>query len=249
MPHCTFEAAGRAGNFLFECATSLAFSLKHKLNFTVPLHTSNEYWSPIYLKHLQDHSFDPSIETVDLWENGHEYNELPFIESWRNCNIIIRGYRQSELYFKDFRDEILYLFNMPYELKPIISIHARYGDYLTIQGKHIVISESYILKSINLVKEKTGINRVKVFSDDLQLFKQRHGHLYDFEYSGNTNEWDDLIEISCCHSNINSSSTFSWWGAWLNRNKEKIIVTPEKWFQDGHGLETKDIIPKNWIKI
>lgn len=250
MAHCTFEAAGRAGNFFFECATTLAYSIKHGLNFTVPLTTSNEFWSPIYVKHLQDHSFNPSLETIDLWENGHEYQDIPFEESWRDKNIVIRGYRQSAKYFEEYRDEILYLLDLPYELKPICSIHARYGDYLTIEGKHIIIDEEYIVKAMALIKEKTGLDRFKVFSDDLNLFKQRHGHLYDFEYSTNTNELSDLIEISCCHSQINSSSTFSWWGGWLNRNKEKVIITQEKWFQDGWmGLNTSDIVPSTWIKL
>lgn len=250
MPHCTFEPAGRAGNFFFTCATSLAYSIRHDLDFTVPLSTSNEVWSPIYLKNLQDHSYNPHIESVDLFERGHEYNELPFDESYRNKNVILHGYFQSEKYFSEFRDEILYLFNLPYEFKPVCSIHARYTDYLTITGKHIIIDEEYIVKAMKLMIDKTGLTRFKVFSDDLNLFKQRHGHLYDFEYSTNTDELADLIEISCCHSQINSSSTFSWWGAWLNRNKEKVVITQREWFQNGWmGLNTNDIIPDNWIKL
>lgn len=250
MPHCTFIPAGRAGNFLFECSNAIAYSLKHNLNFTVPLITSNEFWSPIYFKHLQDHSYNPNLETINIFEENHSYSELPFYEYYRNCNIVFNGYYQSEKYFADYREELLYLFKLPYILKPICSIHARYGDYLTIQGKHIIIDEDYLKKAIKLIKEKTGLDRFKVFSDDIPYFKQQLGHLYDFEYSGNTDEMADLIEISCCHSNINSSSTFSWWGAWLNRNDCKVIVTPEKWFQDGWmGLDTNDIIPSNFIKI
>ena len=65
-----------------------------------------------------------------------------------------------------------------------------------------------------------------------------------------TNEVDDLVEMSCCHSNINSSSTFSWWSAWLNRNPDKVIITQEKWFQDGWmNMNTEDIIPSNWHKL
>lgn len=249
MGHCTFVPAGRAGNFLFECANALAFSLKHNLDFTVPLVTSNEYWSPIYLNHLQNHSYNPNLESINIFEYSHEYNEIPYKQEYKNCNVIFNGYYQSEKYFKDYRDEILYLFKLPYELKEVCSIHARYGDYLTIEGKHIIINEQYLIKAMSLIKEKTGLSRFKVFSDDIEYFKSQLGHLHDFEYSGNTDEMSDLIEISCCHSNINSSSTFSWWGAWLNRNKEKVVITPEKWFQDGYHLNTNDIIPSNFIKL
>lgn len=250
MPHVTFPAVGRMGNFLYECATSLAYALKHDLNFTVPHYTTDTFWSPIYLKNLQDNSYDHNLERVELWENGHEYQELPFQEDWRHKNIIIHGYRQSEKYFNDYKKEILYLFNFPYEKKDVCFIHARYSDYLTIPGKHIIIDEEYIVKGMSLIKEKTGLNRFKIFSDNLILFKERHGHLYDFEYSTNTNEVDDLIEMSCCHSSINSSSTFSWWAAWLNQNPDKVIVTPKDWFQPGWmNMNVSDIIPETWIKI
>jgi len=249
MPHCTFIPAGRLGNFLFECANAIAYSLKHNLDFTVPIDTDNIKWNPIYCLHLADSSYNPYLDKVDLWENSHSYEELPFDESWRHKNIVIQGYRQSEKYFKEYRQEILYLFNLPYKLTPICSIHARYGDYLTIEGKHIVINEEYLTKAMEMIKIKTGLTRFKVFSDDIPYFKKQLGHLYDFEYSGNTDELSDLIEISCCHSQINSSSTFSWWAGWLNQNKEKVVITPEKWFQDGHGLDTKDIVPNEWIKI
>lgn len=250
MPHVTFPAVGRMGNFLFECATSIAYALKHELNFTVPLHTTDAFWSPIYLTDLQDKSYDNNLEKIELWENGHEYQEIPFDESWRQKNIIIHGYRQSEKYFKDYRNEILYLFNYPWKLEPICSLHARYGDYLTIPGKHIIIDEEYILSAIKYIKENTGIVRFKVFSDNIPLFIERHGKLYNFEYSSNTSEEQDLIEMSCCHSHINSSSTFSWWSAWLNKNTEKIVVTPKDWFQRGWmNMNVNDIIPENWIKL
>lgn len=250
MPHVSFTAAGRAGNFFFECATSAAYAIKHNLKFTVPLTTSNEIWSPLYFKDLQDNSFNPHLDKIDLWENGHQFQELEFKEEWEDKNIIIQGYRQSYKYFSGYRYELLYLFNLPYKIKNTCSLHARYGDYLTIEGKHIIIDEDYILKAMKYITEKTGLTSFKVFSDDLTLFKQRHGHLYDFEYSTNTNEIDDLVEISCCHSNINSSSTFSWWGAWLNQNPNKIVITQSKWFQDGWmNMDTSDIIPESFVKL
>ena len=89
-----------------------------------------------------------------------------------------------------------------------------------------------------------------IFFEMKNYFQNKFGHLYNFEYSTNSDIMQDFIEISCCHSNINSSSTFSFWGAYLNRNPEKIVITQEKWFQTGwDGADTKDIIPSTWIKL
>jgi len=252
----SFTPAGRLGNFLFEAATSLSFALKHDLDFTIPLHTSNPKWSPIYLHHLQDHSYNPTLNKINLWETCHEYQPLEFREEWRNSNIIVEGYRQTEKYFADFRSEILYAFDMPYEKINVCSIHARFGDYLTVKDntgkmKHVIVDELYLLSAMKLIEARTGVNIFKVYSDDIPLFKSRHGHLYDFMYSEHSNEWDDLVEISQCAHQINSSSTFSWWGAWLNRNPDKVIITQKHWFNKAGwmGLNTDDIVPETWIKL
>lgn len=246
----SFIAAGRAGNFFFTCAAAWAYAKRHGLEFSVPTQTSSEYWSPIYLKHLINPNYNPSLPQTIIREPFFHYNPLQFSESWRNTNIILSGYFQSPKYFDEYREEMLEAFALPYKKVNKISIHARYGDYLEIKGKHIVIDEEYLRKAMLLMEEKTGIRKFKVFSDNIPLFKERHGQLYDFEYSTNTEIMDDLIEISCCHSNIGSSSTFSWWGAYLNRNPNKVIVTQTEWFQKNwDNANTSDLIPNDWIKL
>lgn len=252
---CSFRPYGRAGNFLFMAANCIAYALEHGLEFSMPKQTNDEFWNPIYLKELQHHDYQQGREDILINEKQFSYSPHEFKEEWRDKYIIFNGYFQSESYFKKYRNEILYLFGFEWELKPVISLHARYGDYLTIrnvhgQMKHIVVDEAYIMAAIEYIQSITGIEQIKVFSDNIELFKQRHGNLYNFEYSTNSSEMEDLLEMSCCHSNIGSSSTFSWWGGWLNRNSEKIVVTQREWFTPNwDGLDTSDIIPENWIKL
>jgi hypothetical protein len=53
--------------------------------------------------------------------------------------------------------------------------------------------------------------------------------------------------MSFCKHNIIANSTFSWWGAWLNRDPGKIVIAPERWYAD---RETKqETIPDSWIKL
>lgn len=246
----TFPAVGRLGNYYFECATALAYSLEHDLDFTIPSTTSNEYWSPIYFKHLKNESYRHELPRVELEEAHFHYDPIPFEEAWRERNIIINGYRQSYKYFEKFRSEIIYLFGHPYEKKEVCSVHARYGDYLVIEGKHIIINEDYLTRATKYITDNTGMTKFKVFSDDLKTFKEKLGHLYDFEYSTNTNPTDDLVEMSCCEHHINSSSTFSWWAAWLNQNPDKVVVTPTDWFRNNwDGADTSDLVPTTWIKL
>lgn len=249
----SFRAAGRMGNFLFEAASSYGYARRHVLEWSVPNWTTHNFWSPLYLQHLVHPDYNKR-EDILINENGMQYQDIPFEEDWRNQNIVLNGYWQSYKYFEEYREDILNLFTYPYKMiEDTCSIQARFGDYLTIPGKHIIVDEPYLRKAMKYINDNTGIEKFKVFSDDINYFKRNYGNLFNFEYSTGSIE-QDLIEISCCAHNINSSSTFSWWGAWLNRNPEKIVVTQEKWFQDGWKdgsilAQTQDIVPENWIKL
>jgi len=246
---------GRMGNVFFQAAHCIAFALRNNEDFSMPNRTTNPFWNPLYLGHLVHPNYIQGREDVLINENGHQWQPIEYKEEWRGKQVVLNGYWQSEKYFLEYRDEILYLFQFPKEQYETISLHARFGDYLTVQmngkKKHVIVDERYILEAIELVKNKTGISNVKVFSDDIPLFKEKFAHLYNFEYSTNKSEEADMREMSCCHSFINSSSTFSWWSAWLSRNPDKVIVTQKHWFHpDGWmGLDTSDIVPNSWIKL
>jgi len=54
--------------------------------------------------------------------------------------------------------------------------------------------------------------------------------------------------MSLCKNNITANSSFSWWGAWLNRNPDKIVIAPRRWVATAK-LNTVDLIPESWITI
>jgi hypothetical protein len=251
----TFVNMGRLGNYLFECATAYAYALKHKQQFTTPHKTNNPFWDPIYFLHLIKAAPSyPRKPTHYIKERGHQYQELPFHPSWDGDNIILQGYFQSERYFKDYREEVLKAFNLPWNPHNNVSIHVRRGDYLQYPDKHPVVPDQFYVDAVNYFIEK-GFNEFHIYSDDMEYCINRFQYhpRARFVFSGTvpSSPIGDLIGISeCAGGHINSSSTFSWWGAWLNQNPSKIVITPKQWFMPGHGnLNTDDIIPESWIKM
>lgn len=242
----TFNNAGRFGNWYMEACTAIAYALRHSLDFSMPTgHGKDTYFNPVYCKHLINPNYNPRLEEVRLWENGHHYQELPFEEDWKNKNIIVEGYRQSEKYFKEYRNEILYLMNYPYEKKEYVCIHVRRGDYLYLTDKHPQYGKEWYLEAMRNFK---GC-KFKFFSDDIAWCRKEFSERADCEFSTNGDIEMDFIEMQCCSHFINSSSTFSWAAAWHSRSEGKIIITPQKWFVDNYPLDTKDIIPENWVKL
>ena len=65
-------------------------------------------------------------------------------------------------------------------------------------------------------------------------------------FNSGSDSWQDMFLMSQCKHNIIANSSFSWWGAWLNRNTNKIVITPSRFI---NLEENSDIIPDTWIRI
>lgn len=83
------------------------------------------------------------------------------------------------------------------------------------------------MKDIAWVKENLDIGARSIVNED--------GRLKDYE---------ELMIMTKCRHNIISNSTFSWWGAWLNQNVEKMVIAPKVWFGD-----QKKIVLENWTIV
>lgn len=241
----SFRPYGRLGNFLFMAANTIAQALKNGEEFSMPYNTNDSYWNPIYLRHLVHPDYQQGREDILIDEPSFTYNEIEFNPEWKGKYVIFNGYFQSWMYIEKYRNEILYLFDFPYEKKDnYVSVHIRRGDYLLLRDKHPEVTKEWYEEQMN----KFEGYKFKFFSDDIKYCKESFWHRTDCEFSTNTTELDDLIEASQCEHNINSSSTFSWWISWLNQNKDKICIFPKLWFVEGYHLDTKDLLPPYFIK-
>lgn len=134
-----------------------------------------------------------------------------------------------------------------------VSIHFRRGDYLNernIFSYGDICDSDYYRNAIKYITKKVGEVHFYVFSDDIEFVKQNYS-IPNATYVENNlfadyEDWYDMCLMSACKHNIIANSTFSWWGAWLNENPEKIVVAPKRWI---NTYEYLDIYPKEWITI
>lgn len=185
-----------------------------------------------------------------------------------NDNCYVDGYFQNEKYFYDIRDILLeqISINRPLSnftkniqkkinsLNNTCSIHVRRGDMANdINVKiHGVCSVEYYNNAIEFLENKLGEVNYFIFSDDFEWCRSnlKIDNAIFVESDEQRIAHEDVYLMSLCDHNIIANSTFSWWGAWLNPNNDKIVIAPNAWFADKDlHKQSKDIVPKDWIKI
>jgi hypothetical protein len=194
-----------------------------------------------------------------LYFNGEVFNTT--------CKYV-NGNWQSEKYFMQIENKIRNAFvfknidtkNNEIALKMAnsisVALHIRRGDYLGNSIYSGVCTEDYYTKAIELLLNKInnqGNIRFYVFSDDKEFSNKFIAKLKIpadlIEINKGNESYKDLWLMTQCKHNIIANSSFSWWGAWLNNNPDKIIIAPQIWFNESNEDNYKDIVPEQWIKI
>lgn len=175
-------------------------------------------------------------------------------------NKYFQGYWQNENYFKMIENIIRKDFRFKKELNKkslkilkrikeenSISIHIRRGDYLKYPQYQGVCTLEYYNKAINYIKNKIENPKFYIFSNDLEWCKEQFSENYIFiNFNKGEDSWMDMYLMSECKHNIIANSSFSWWGAWLNQNIKKIVITPNEWTKNSE--DSKEIISLKWTK-
>ena len=215
---------------------------------------------------------DLAMKTV-----GHHpfRNRRKFVERDRNFepevlalpdDRYLNGYFQSERYFQDIRGTLLKELSIKMDMDQknremamrigenvSVGIHVRRGDYYSnpnAKAVHAVDLSDYYRRAVPFIKERVGNCHFFVFSDEPEwamdnLDLGKECTVVDV----NTPEQpvQDLRLMSLCQHFIIANSSFSWWGAWLSQNPDKIIIAPKRWFLDDRNV--KDRCPEEWIRI
>lgn len=132
-----------------------------------------------------------------------------------------------------------------------VSVHIRRGDYLSNKNLSTfgsVCSVEYFKKAISKIETLVNDPHYFIFSNDFEWVKENLNltNCTFIDKNTGTESWKDMYLMSNCKHNIISNSTFSWWGAWLNTNQDRIVISPYYFI---NNIETKDIYPSEWIRI
>lgn len=196
--------------------------------------------------------------------NEHSFRFDPDILKVKGPSLL-NGYWQSEKYFV----EIAELLRQDLVLKPTIpeanratlsammkvnsvSIHVRRGDYVTnakTNSYHGVLPLDYFRRAIRTIEERVSDPFYFIFSDDIAWVRENIKIDNSIVVDSNSPdvEYEDLRLMASCKHNIIANSSFSWWGAWLNKNPEKIVVAPRNWF--AVDVDSSDLVPPGWIRL
>jgi Glycosyl transferase family 11 len=201
----------------------------------------------VYLE--QGRTFDPTIP------------ELP-------APMCIVGSLQSERYFapisRQLREELTFRDTLCDTARPIataidagesVAVHVRRGDY--VSNPHYcallgAVEPDYYKSAFTFIESRLTNPHYFIFSDDIswcrQHFMSDHSLTFvDAEATGGA-AIQDLMLMSSCRHFIIPNSTFGWWGAWLGKDPDKLVIAPRKWSKSGQ-LDSSDRIPESWHQL
>jgi len=274
----TCNLMGGLGNQLFQIFTTIAYAIRSKQAFhfynidalgagsTTIRHT---YWNTFLfsLKPFLKKEFPP-LQIIK--EQGFHYTDI--INLLKNkSDICLHGYFQSYKYFDAFFLTLCKMLQIenakqqviektdytPEMLEGFASMHFRRGDYKKVEHMHPLLKADYYEKALShlsLFEVKTILyfceeEDLEEVEEIVEQLKQK-GNPFIFKRADTKlKDWEQMLLMSACRFNIIANSTFSWWGAYLNTNKKKVVLYPSIWFGPTIKHDIKDLFPPSWTKI
>ena len=238
-PFVTCRLFGQLGNQLFQIATTLSYAWDHGCISVFPLLDSPEDG----ISYNRDRIFfrlDPSLPNRPFLSEYREkktytYSQIPF-----QRDLILSGYFQAWRYFHHHRGPLLSMF----EPSPAIvqKLQGKYGDLIAKPNTVAVHVRTWVKSNHekklhpflgfqyyrNALDSFPSSSEFVVFSDRINWCKKNFPQFNkNFTFIEGNDGVEDFFLMTQMKDIIMSNSTYSWWGAYANRNPEKIIVAPQ----------------------
>lgn len=247
---------GGLGNWLFQAAVARFFGGENAIlsiqQCSKSPHSTIDYLKTILARYPQGDVQNVNFSVIKENEQMAQLDISKVFKIIEGKDIILYGYFQNHNYIPENFGDLLDYKNPSLLLKyPDIGetcfLHIRGGDYVGHPIHDVGLSSRYYSSCIKFMK-KHGITRFTVFTNDRDYCVSQK-YLDDIRYMIiDENELDTLYLMTQCKAGITANSTFSWWGAYLNRDRPLCI--PSKWFNNSFrpegyyfpGVEVVDII-------
>lgn len=257
---------GGLGNQLFQIFTTIAYALRNNKEYIFqysPISYSVTpritYWNTL-LFNINNKAINnmPNFEQTFSEKVNHQYEEIPNTAN----SLLLNGYFQSYKYFEDKFSEICDIikldnlqqavfneyFNEYFQNYITVSLHFRRGDY----GKEIRVPLDYYIDVLENFKAKPykilcfyeSENELEI-REYIDTLSSKFTRLIFYPVSHTIPDWKQLILMSLCNHNIIANSSFSWWGAYLNKHCDKLVYYP----YHKHGKDISDMYPSSWIRV
>ena len=179
----------------------------------------------------------------------------------------MEGYWQSEKYFSDVADTIRreFAITAPSDdrgrelaaqmaARQSVSVHIGRGDYVA-EPRHSRVrsmcTPEYYARCVAHVAGLLPDPRLFLFSDDPEWVAANLDFGHPTTLVSTTQPrpaHEDLRLMSTCRHHIIANSSFSWWGAWLDRRPNKLVLAPRRWMNDPR-VDDRDVVPPGWIRV
>lgn len=129
-----------------------------------------------------------------------------------------------------------------------VSVHIRRGDYTLEAEGNVALSMDYYVRAMAHLKASLGNPTFFIFSDDIRFAREHlrnESYVVFIDHNDSLSAHEDLRLMASCRHHIIANSTFSWWGAWLNPNADKMVLAPRHW-RVANCPDKHDLISPTW---
>ena len=229
------------------------YELSRIFNVDMPYNSTNRFYYYL-LRFILKTGFLVKKDEFEFNKNIFE-SKYPFL--W--------GYWQSDLYFQKYEDKIKNIFSfkniddvnlkLSQEIcrKNSVSLHIRRGDFMNYSIYQNVCTVEYYKNAIAEINKRISSPHFYIFSNDLEwstCFAEELEINYTIvSHNSGENSYLDMFLMSQCHHNIIANSSFSWWGAYLNNNPNKIVIAPKGWDNSDSISYNNVRVPQTWLRL